>query len=621
MNILLCLSQLEVTGAETYAVSVADELIKRGNKVFIASDTLTTKTDATFFCIKFNKRNLFYRITNIIKLIKIIKKYKINIINSNSRASSWIAEIVSKILHIPHIVTVHGRQSKKSISRLIFKTFGDKTIVVNEELEKHLIKDFYVKENQIITLRNGINIERFSKYFLEENHNENLNTEKKKICIIGRLSGYKGFIIKRVLEKIIDFSKYEVFILGGREKDKNIISDFLEKVKFIGYVENIEKYIFSSDFVIASGRSAIEAIFMKKPVFVIGEEYCFGHLTEENIYKAISANFGDFSCDSKKDKKKKFDVNFDWEKIKIDFEKFIFGMSNLKKTDLYFEKMFNICEKEFDIKIITEKLEKIYEHEIVKKKRYEIPVLMYHRVICDENDKGKHGIYVTKEQFIKHLKILKSRNFIPITFKDLDKIGVNNRFDKKYIIITFDDGYYDNYTNVFPLIKKYDIKIVIYLTNENYNKWDTENYTANILGKEKKFNLLSKEQIKEMQASFLVEFGGHTKTHHSLRNLSFHDEEYEITENKKYLENILGEKLISFSYPFGEFTENSEKILKNLGYKFAVTTNYSGFCLSDNIFKIRRIAVMPKTNILGFLRKIKGNYIFKRIKRNKEKII
>ena len=170
------------------------------------------------------------------------------------------------------------------------------------------------------------------------------------------------------------------------------------------------------------------------------------------------------------------------------------------------------------------------------------------------------------------------------------------------------------------MIKKFNIKIVIYLTNETYNKWDTENYKNNILGNEKNFSLLSIEQIKEMQLSGLVEFGGHTKTHHSLKNFSFEEEKTEILENKNYLENILGEKLVSFSYPFGEFTENSEKILKTVGYKFAVTTEYSGFCLSDNLFKIRRIAVMPKINIFGFLRKIKGNYIFRRMKRNKENI-
>ena len=437
MNILLCLSQLEVTGAETYAATIASELIKKGNKVFIASDTFSTKTEAKIFCIKFNKRSLFSRISHIYKLVKLIKKYKIHLANSNSRASSWPLEIATKICNIPHIATIHGRQSKKSISRLIFKAFGDKTIAVNEELKKHLCKDFYVKENQIIVLKNGIDIDKYNNYSNIQNfHNQNQDQgiqkfKKKKICIIGRLSGYKGFIIKRLLEKVIDLDKYEVSILGGKEKDKIVISAFLEKINFIGYVKDVREYIYFSDIVIASGRALVEAIFMKKPAFVIGEELCFGKLTDENIYDAIKTNFGDFSCDSKKDKKLKFDINFNWEKIKVDFEKFVSEISNLKNTDLYFEKLFNICKKEFDLKIVAEKLEKIYQHEIVKKKKYEIPVLMYHRVIESDAEKGKHGIYVNKEKFVRHLKILKAKNFVPITFRDLEKIEPRNRFDKK----------------------------------------------------------------------------------------------------------------------------------------------------------------------------------------------
>lgn len=74
MNILMALSQLEVTGAEIYATTIADELIERGNKVFIVSDTLTAKTKAKYFKLEFNKRSLFERIFHIKTLYKFIKR-------------------------------------------------------------------------------------------------------------------------------------------------------------------------------------------------------------------------------------------------------------------------------------------------------------------------------------------------------------------------------------------------------------------------------------------------------------------------------------------------------------------------------------------------------------------
>ena len=72
MNILMALSQLEVTGAEVYAVNLANELIKRGNNVYIVSDTLTKETEAEYFKIEFNKRKLSQRIKHIKELLRII---------------------------------------------------------------------------------------------------------------------------------------------------------------------------------------------------------------------------------------------------------------------------------------------------------------------------------------------------------------------------------------------------------------------------------------------------------------------------------------------------------------------------------------------------------------------
>ena len=72
MNILMALSQLEITGAEVYATTIADELIERGNKVYIVSDTLTTPTKAEYIKLEFNKRSLIKRIEHIKFLYKLI---------------------------------------------------------------------------------------------------------------------------------------------------------------------------------------------------------------------------------------------------------------------------------------------------------------------------------------------------------------------------------------------------------------------------------------------------------------------------------------------------------------------------------------------------------------------
>ena len=168
---------------------------------------------------------------------------------------------------------------------------------------------------------------------------------------------------------------------------------------------------------------------------------------------------------------------------------------------------------------------KIFEYFLKK----EIPVLMYHRLINNKDEIGKNTIYLNVDEFEKQLKYLKDNNYITITFKDLYKIPKEERKNKKYIILTFDDGYKDNYNLLFPLLKKYNMKAVIYMvSDEVYNKWDVE---AN---GEKRFDLMSKDEMLEMYKSGLVEFGGHTLHHPKLDTLTEEEQRYEIEENKIY---------------------------------------------------------------------------------------
>lgn len=237
----------------------------------------------------------------------------------------------------------------------------------------------------------------------------------------------------------------------------------------------------------------------------------------------------------------------------------------------------------------------------------EIPILMYHRLINSEEDKGVHTIYYDVNKFEEQLKYLKENNFKTITFKDLYQLSKEGRKKEKYIILTFDDGYKDNYELLFPLLKKYDMKAVIYMVSHlEYNKWDVEKTN------EKKFDLMTVEQIKEMYASGLVEFGGHTMHHVKLDKFSENEQKKEIEGNKKYLEDILNTELYSFAYPFGYFNETSKKVVKDLGFKYGLATNSGPFYIEDDLYQIRRIGIFSDTTFSKFKRRVKGNYNLKK---------
>lgn len=263
----------------------------------------------------------------------------------------------------------------------------------------------------------------------------------------------------------------------------------------------------------------------------------------------------------------------------------------------FFEKIFKIPYLHGEIKDEFD-----FQNHYSKIKKYEIPVLMYHQFVKDKSEGGKIKLFVTEKQFEFQLKVLKFLGYKTITFKDLEKIGLENRFNEKYIIITVDDGYEDNYNILFPLLKKYNMKAVIFLvSNLKYNKWTMES------DNEKRFTLMNDEQVLEMQQSGNIQFGGHTLTHVSLSNTSYDNANFEILEDKKITEKRLNTNLNVFAYPFGHRLEETKEIVKKANYKFAVSTDTGSGIFTEDLFDIRRTAI-DKTSFIDFLRKISPSY-------------
>ena len=568
MNILMALSQLEITGAEVYATTIADELIKRGNKVYIVSDTLTTPTKAEYIKLEFNKRSLLKRIEHIKFLYKLIKEKNIQIVHAHSRASSWSCQVACKLAGIPLITTTHGRQPVH-FSRKIIKAFGNYSIAVCENIKKHMVNDIGFSENKISVILNPVN---YKKLDLEKKVND-----KKVISIVGRLSGPKGDVAYDILEILSQdelLSKYKVRLIGGKELPERFVKLKEKDIEFIGYVPNIQEKIFESDIVIGAGRVAFEALLNKTSLIAVGETEYMGFINKENLDKSLASNFGDIG--SMKYPKIKKDILLD------DIKKALELSENEK------EELKNIIFKETNLKNIVDKIEKKYFELYVNKKKYEIPVIMYHRVINKSENEGIYGTYIYEDIFRKHLQYLK---------------------DKKYIFITFDDGYKDNYELAFPILKEFGFKATIFLMGSStYNEWDVK------AGGEKEFSLMSVEMIKEMQ-DYGIEFGAHTFNHPKLNTLSNEEIEHQIVDVKKPLEEKIGKEIITFAYPYGILNDYAKEMTKKAGYTFALATDSGSVCLSDDLYQIRRIAIFPNTNLFSFKRKVAGNYNFIKIKR------
>ncbi len=234
-------------------------------------------------------------------------------------------------------------------------------------------------------------------------------------------------------------------------------------------------------------------------------------------------------------------------------------------------------------------------------KTYSLPVLLYHRVVNKQSVIGKHKIYVWEKDFEKQLLYLKNNGYETITFFDLLE---NPSMDlNKKVIITFDDGYEDNYTLLFPLLKKYNFKAVIYVvTQVNHNAWGVREG-------EPRVELISDAQKKEM-GNYGIEIGGHTRTHVDLPTCREAEMVREISGCREDVEKLTNKKVISFAYPFGGINEAAKRITNEAGYLYAVSTNTGPKEFGKDNFQIRRIEITPKTTLMSFKNKVSGNYFY-----------
>ncbi len=212
-----------------------------------------------------------------------------------------------------------------------------------------------------------------------------------------------------------------------------------------------------------------------------------------------------------------------------------------------------------------------------------VPVLYYH--LIDDHLYGPYpSMFVSPKEFDKQMAYLKSNGYTVIS---LDEIEQAARYTKP-AIITFDDGYADNYTNAYPILKKYNFKATIFLI-------------SGLIGKP---GYLNKEEIGKMQD--LVSFQSHTVSHPYLTKLSAKLQDYELAESQKEIEAIAGRKVDALAYPIGDYNRQVIDITRRY-YKYAVLMLPGGiYHTGDDPYLIKRLNIQRSLSIDGFSKKIRG---------------
>ena len=234
-----------------------------------------------------------------------------------------------------------------------------------------------------------------------------------------------------------------------------------------------------------------------------------------------------------------------------------------------------------------------------------VPILMYHQV--RDSNLGKDVI--SPYEFESDLKYLSENNYTTITMSQLiDYVYYGEDLPDNPIILTFDDGYMSTYKNVFPLLKKYETKIVLSIvgkSTDDFSKVVDNHITAH----------LTWEHLNEMKDSGLVEIQNHSYNLHKISSLRYgccqmSNEplcDYEqilaadVMELQDRAQTNLNYTPNTFTYPYGRYNDNTESILKKLGFKATLSITFGVNLVSkdfpDSLFGLKRICRSHNTSL------------------------
>lgn len=229
-----------------------------------------------------------------------------------------------------------------------------------------------------------------------------------------------------------------------------------------------------------------------------------------------------------------------------------------------------------------------------------VPILMYHKINPNPSV-GGYGLRVCPRDFEKQVAYLARSGYNSISLAELaDHHDQGKLLPPRPVIITFDDGYQDNYTYAYPILKKYGMTATIFVvagTVGGINEFDYND------GRQPKNIMAGWKELKEMAEGGII-IGAHTLRHPHLANLKPEEARTEIQEGKRILEEGLGRPVEFFAYPYGNFDLSTVDIVRKSGFRAAVATEQGLGKYREGPFTLKRIRVRGDYSYGRFLQEL-----------------
>ena len=215
-------------------------------------------------------------------------------------------------------------------------------------------------------------------------------------------------------------------------------------------------------------------------------------------------------------------------------------------------------------------------------------ILMYHSIATTE-----HFFSVSLKDFEWQMNHLSEEHMPVISLKDLVVRLTSKKELGGSIAVTFDDGYRNNFTDAFPILKRHNFPATIFVATEKIGSSDARGFAR-----------LTPEDMREMGASGLIDIEPHTHTHPHLSRASHEVQRKEIVESKRIVEGIVQKKCTLFAYPYGDFSEETVDIVTEEAFDAAVSVIEGTVHKGSNLYHLPRNSIDHSTTFSQFCGKI-----------------
>jgi peptidoglycan/xylan/chitin deacetylase (PgdA/CDA1 family) len=213
----------------------------------------------------------------------------------------------------------------------------------------------------------------------------------------------------------------------------------------------------------------------------------------------------------------------------------------------------------------------------------DIPILLYHHVTPDHSP---GVLFVTPDGLEQHLRFLRDNGYQSVSFGDLaDCLEYGAVLPERPVILSFDDGWENQFQYGFPLLQKYGFGATFYIVSGYIDHQ----------------NFMTTDQLRTMMAAGM-EIGGHSRTHPPLTSLGNGARlKDEVAGSKAWLEDHFGIAIDTFAYPYGAYSATVTAAVKTAGYRTARTCDTGTHASGDNL------ALLPAVLYSQYVNHYRGN--------------